>query len=112
MKKPRYAFETYATSSPSARSLLRGASHQTDAMLPQRLDRSPADRVRRWSDYGSGASQSLIVRWTVQHRKNAWGAHILHQPRIVGLMLASEPGEPVRTIAWGPRARALALKES
>lgn len=108
MKKPRYAFETYATSSPFARRLLRGATSMTDAMLPQRLDRSPADRVRRWSDYRSGASQSLIVRWTVRRTKNAHGCHILHQPRIVGLMLASEPGEPVRTLAWGPRARALA----
>ena len=67
------------------------------------------DEVQRYSGKFEVWGANLVVRWSVTHRIDKHGAHVLHQPVIVGLLMPRAGGEPIHYIPWGTRARRIAL---
>lgn len=111
-----YHYNTHHLASMRAAHLLLGRRDERSVVAPSQVRRSAREAVHHdaiaW-DVIAGMDPEvygpvLVVRWSIQHRKNDCGSHILHQPRIVGFVPARNAGEPVHYIPWGTRARNLA----
>jgi hypothetical protein len=112
-----YHYNTHHIESMCAAHLLNGQRDEQSVVSPAQIRRSAVDAVNRDAvaadEIRAGRAPEvcgpvLVVRWSIQHRKNDRGSHILHQPRIVGFVPARNAGEPVHFIPWGTRARRLA----
>ena len=104
--KPRYAYLTSYSTSRAMRRILRG--HLRSRVCdPTYLDASPAAALAR--DMGPHEDPKVLIRWTVDHRMNERGCHILRQPVIVGVILPHADGEPLRWMRWGARAKEILM---
>lgn len=112
-----YHYNTHHLASMRSACLLLGRRDERSVIAPSQVRRSAREAVNHdalvW-DAIAGVDPEmcdpvLVVRWSIQHRKNDRGGHILHQPRIVGFVHARSSVEPVQFIPWGTRARNLAI---
>lgn len=112
-----YHYNTHHLASMRAAHLLIGRRDERSVVSPTQIMRSAINAVNHdavSADESRAGGEPevcgpvLVVRWSIQHRKNDRGSHILHQPRIVGFVPARNAGDPVHYIPWGTRARRLA----
>ena len=106
-----YHYNTHHLASMRAAHLLTGRRDERSVIAPSQVRRSAREAVNHDAIAGMDpevCGPVLVVRWSIQHRKNDRGSHVLHQPRIVGFVPARSSGEPVQFIPWGTRARRLA----
>lgn len=114
-----YHYNTNHVASMRAAHLLIGRRDERSVVSPTQIQRSAMDAVNHDAvsadEIRAGREPEvcgpvLVVRWSIQHRKNDRGSHILHQPRIVGFVPARNAGDSVHYIPWGTRARRLATE--